>query len=128
MRKSCELCCRYNILLEQNIEREVVRVKRLVIDVFYGNEHNVIVLIIRELDGILKKIAWPYILAPGASNIPKGAGVGGERKNSKSSSGTMSTTDLAVDFERVFINLLHIQLPYPLKINIQHTSCYKSGC
>lgn len=49
-------------------------------------------------------------MAPGASNIPKVAGVGSE-KNSKSSSGTTSTTDLAADFERVFTNLLHIQLP-----------------
>lgn len=81
---------------------------------FVAESSDYIVLIIRELDGILKKIGWPYILAPGASNIPKVAGVNGDKKNSKSGSGTTSTIDLAADFERIFSNLLHIQLPYPL--------------
>lgn len=65
-----------------------------------------------ELDIVMKKFNWPFILAPGPSNIPAAMpGSSSDKTVGKSGPGISSSTDLSADFERIFTNLLLIQLP-----------------
>nr|XP_039274264.1 RAD50-interacting protein 1-like [Styela clava] len=82
-----------------------------------------------ELESVLKHISWPFILAPGPRTIPKTLpGSSGEKSSSKSGANSTASTDLRADFERVFTNLLMIQLPDHLieKLNAQSDSSNQS--